>query len=303
MNYRKFAWWNTQWAYAGVRDPAAAEARRSGGYDDGKWEFTGDTSRRLGPDEGDSRHPDDGDGADGSDAARGARGATLPTWTPLLDQVGPRALERLRHRPAAAGRPEGRGGGIPEGDARWSRATPTAGSTSRARGSRKATSTAPKPMLEQGAERRSRAGQDALLPRHGAEERSGATTRRSRHLQAAAAQYPRDRVVLNQIGRVLFLQRAVQRGGRGVQKVLGDRSGRSAGALQPDALLPGPGQTREPPRGSRRSTNGSRPTSRRRRSPGRIASSIPTTTTSGSRSTSTAARRRPTARSAAVRPR
>ena len=24
VNYRKFAWWNTQWAFAGVRDPAAA---------------------------------------------------------------------------------------------------------------------------------------------------------------------------------------------------------------------------------------------------------------------------------------
>ena len=23
VNYRKFAWWNTQWAFAGVRDPAA----------------------------------------------------------------------------------------------------------------------------------------------------------------------------------------------------------------------------------------------------------------------------------------
>ena len=23
VNYRKFAWWNTQWAYAGVRDPVS----------------------------------------------------------------------------------------------------------------------------------------------------------------------------------------------------------------------------------------------------------------------------------------
>ena len=28
VNYRKFAWWNTQWAFAGVRDPAAAATRR-----------------------------------------------------------------------------------------------------------------------------------------------------------------------------------------------------------------------------------------------------------------------------------
>ena len=26
VNYRKFAWWNTQWAFAGVRDPAQHES-------------------------------------------------------------------------------------------------------------------------------------------------------------------------------------------------------------------------------------------------------------------------------------
>ena len=25
VNYRKFSWWNTQWAYAGVRDPIAED--------------------------------------------------------------------------------------------------------------------------------------------------------------------------------------------------------------------------------------------------------------------------------------
>ena len=29
VNYRKFAWWNTQWAFAGVRDPEHAGLRRS----------------------------------------------------------------------------------------------------------------------------------------------------------------------------------------------------------------------------------------------------------------------------------
>ena len=27
VNYRKFAWWNTQWAFAGVRDPAILARR------------------------------------------------------------------------------------------------------------------------------------------------------------------------------------------------------------------------------------------------------------------------------------
>ena len=49
VNYRKFAWWNTQWAFAGVRDPAAAERLDSRQvHDDGKWVFTGDTSKVSG---------------------------------------------------------------------------------------------------------------------------------------------------------------------------------------------------------------------------------------------------------------
>ncbi|HKB13017.1 MAG TPA: tetratricopeptide repeat protein, partial [Vicinamibacterales bacterium] len=48
VRYRKFAWWNTQWAYAGVRDPADARGRTGRGFDDGNWIFTGDTSRVSG---------------------------------------------------------------------------------------------------------------------------------------------------------------------------------------------------------------------------------------------------------------
>ena len=44
LNYRKFAWWNTQWAYAGVRDPQDPRPDVTRSYDDGKWVFTGDTA-------------------------------------------------------------------------------------------------------------------------------------------------------------------------------------------------------------------------------------------------------------------
>ena len=43
LNYRKFSWWNTQWAFAGVHDPAQAHPAVSQGYDDTKWVFTGST--------------------------------------------------------------------------------------------------------------------------------------------------------------------------------------------------------------------------------------------------------------------
>ena len=46
LNYRKFAWWNTQWAYAGVRDPNAPPPGPD--HDDAEWLFTGDTSNVSG---------------------------------------------------------------------------------------------------------------------------------------------------------------------------------------------------------------------------------------------------------------
>ncbi len=44
LNYRKFNWWNTQFAFAGVRDPTQQAFALSPHYDDGRWVFTGDTS-------------------------------------------------------------------------------------------------------------------------------------------------------------------------------------------------------------------------------------------------------------------
>ena len=44
VNHRKFDWWYTQWAYAGIRDPNADVEQPTAAYDDGQWVFTGDTS-------------------------------------------------------------------------------------------------------------------------------------------------------------------------------------------------------------------------------------------------------------------
>ncbi|MGH9804096.1 MAG: tetratricopeptide repeat protein, partial [Candidatus Acidiferrales bacterium] len=48
LHYRKFSWWNTHFSFAGVRDPAEPEPEVSPDYDDGRWVFTGDTSRVSG---------------------------------------------------------------------------------------------------------------------------------------------------------------------------------------------------------------------------------------------------------------
>jgi len=44
LNYRKFMWFNNQFSYAGVEDASTAKADVTPSYDDRKWAFTGDTS-------------------------------------------------------------------------------------------------------------------------------------------------------------------------------------------------------------------------------------------------------------------
>ncbi len=39
LNYRKFSWWNTQWSFAGVRDPAEPHPDVAKDHDDGHWVF------------------------------------------------------------------------------------------------------------------------------------------------------------------------------------------------------------------------------------------------------------------------
>jgi len=43
LNYRKFSWWFTQFAFAGIHDPSQHNPAVSTGYDDAKWVFTGGT--------------------------------------------------------------------------------------------------------------------------------------------------------------------------------------------------------------------------------------------------------------------
>ena len=170
MNYRKFAWWNTQWAFAGVRDPAAALVCAEPAFDDGRWVFTGIDVDGVGPHEKDSGHSDDGDGRThrihrghrcrGGGAARRAAAASL----------GARAVERLRHRAAAAGRSERRRSGVREsrGDGAEvrrrlgeHRACAAAGRQPRRR----------RRGAAAGAGRRSETREDPFLPRRDAEER------------------------------------------------------------------------------------------------------------------------------------
>jgi Flp pilus assembly protein TadD len=48
MNYRKFSWWNTGFSFAGVRDPMVPDFGLGPGFDDGPFVFSGDTSKVSG---------------------------------------------------------------------------------------------------------------------------------------------------------------------------------------------------------------------------------------------------------------
>ncbi|MGB9405255.1 MAG: tetratricopeptide repeat protein [Candidatus Acidiferrales bacterium] len=48
LNYRKFAWINTQFSFAGVKDPNDASPSVTSDYDDTHWVYTGDTSNVSG---------------------------------------------------------------------------------------------------------------------------------------------------------------------------------------------------------------------------------------------------------------
>ncbi|HKV28278.1 MAG TPA: tetratricopeptide repeat protein [Candidatus Acidoferrales bacterium] len=48
LNYRKFSWWFTQFAFGGIHDPVRYNPAVSPDYDDTKWVFTGDTKGASG---------------------------------------------------------------------------------------------------------------------------------------------------------------------------------------------------------------------------------------------------------------
>ena len=48
VNYRKFSWWNTQFSFAGVRDPKEPSAAASPNFDDAHYVFTGEPAKMPG---------------------------------------------------------------------------------------------------------------------------------------------------------------------------------------------------------------------------------------------------------------
>ncbi len=205
VNYRKFAWWNTQWAFAGVRDPAQPTYSIARGHDDGRWVFTGDTSTVSG---GIKAIPDIPITVMAESAATLnviEQDAAAPAVKPFMD---PSVRERwndygiglllqgdLKGAEAVFEKVTVMEPGYADGWVNVGRARLQEGNLAGA-----------EQVLRRALEVSPRLAKThfflaSVLKNDGRfDEALG-------HLRTAAALYPRDRVVRNQLGRVLFLQR------------------------------------------------------------------------------------------------
>ena len=205
VNYRKFAWWNTQWAYGGIRDPTQKEFALTPSYDDGKWVFAGDTSKVSGEVKAIPDIPTTVMAQGQASLRVLPRGAQLPETAPLTN---PAVRERwndygiglllqgdIRNAEATFLKVTKMDPGYADGWVNVARARIQEGNMSAGRD-----------MLQKALEI-----DPALAKTHfflGVALKSlGEYDESLTHFRAAAALYPRDRVVVNQLARVLFLKR------------------------------------------------------------------------------------------------
>jgi Flp pilus assembly protein TadD len=226
MNHRKFSWWNTQFSYAGVRDPSVPDFALSADYDDGRWVFTGDTTNVSGvlkeiPDlpvtviaedtitldlVEDSGGPASGAGQ----AGRGAPGPERLAADLAAAVPEPQAYDRERWNDYGIGM-------LLQGDLvaaraafeRVTRIEPGYASGFVNLGRvyvQEGDHEAAMPVLEQALSKDPDLASAHFFLALSLKAR-GRYDDALGHLRRAAEQYPRDRVVRNQIGRILFLQR------------------------------------------------------------------------------------------------
>jgi tetratricopeptide (TPR) repeat protein len=205
LNYRKFAWWNTQFSFAGVRDSAHQGYSVTPGHDDGRWIFTGDTSGVSGKVKAIPDLPITVMAEAAAEIRVLAKDAPEPPAQAALD---PSVRERwndygiglllqgdLKGAEAAFLKVTQAEPGYADGWVNVGRARLTEGNLEGA-----------EEML-----RKALAIDPGLAKTHfflgSMLKQDGRYDEALGHLRRAAALYPRDRVVRNQIGRVLFLER------------------------------------------------------------------------------------------------
>jgi tetratricopeptide (TPR) repeat protein len=205
VNYRKFAWWNTQWAYAGVRDASQPPFALAHGHDDGRWVFTGDTARVSGDVKAIPDIPTTVMAESVATLSVVDRGSPVGPAKPFLDQsvrerwndygIGLLLQGHLKGAEAVFSsvtemEPAYADGWVNVGRARLQEGN-LAGAEEMFRRALTVDPHLAKSHFFLGTVLKNDGRYDEALE----------------HLAVAAEQYPRDRVVRNQLGRVLFLQR------------------------------------------------------------------------------------------------
>ena len=218
VNYRKFAWWNTQWAFAGVRDPAQKAFSLGPGHDDGKFVFTGSTANVSGEIKAIPDIPIT------IMAESKATLRVISAASPLPDTkavTNPSVRERwndygiglllqgdIRNAEAVFLKVTQMEPGYADGWVNVARARIQEGNMSAA-----------EEVLRKALEIDQRLAKSHFFLAT-ALKSLGRYDDALEHLRIAAGQYPRDRVVLNQLGRVLFLKREYQAAVNEFKKVL-----------------------------------------------------------------------------------
>jgi tetratricopeptide (TPR) repeat protein len=216
VNYRKFAWWNTQWAFAGVRDPAQ-KADVAPSYDDGRWLFTGSTANVSGQIKAIPAIPTT------VMATANATLTVVPKGTSTV--VKPLLSKDVRERWNDYGIGLLLQGDIKNAEASFLKVTEMEPgyadgwvNVARAR-IQEGNMTAAEDML-----RKALSIDPKLAKTHfflgTSLKAQGRYDEALEHFRTAASLYPRDRVVLNQLGRVLFLKRQYAAATETFQRVL-----------------------------------------------------------------------------------
>ena len=204
VNYRKFSWWNTHFAFAGIRDPAQGDYASSPDFDDGRWIFKGDTSDVSGnvkqvPDlpiitlaatEVDLKVAGPGESVDA------ATPATLPEDRERWNDYGIGLLLQGDLRGAEAAFLQ-----VTKIDPAYADGWINAARAAIAEGNLDKAQAALDEALKRGPDlARAHFFQGQVLKSRGQYDWA------LEHFRRAHDQYPRDRVVLNEMGRTLFLQ-------------------------------------------------------------------------------------------------
>jgi tetratricopeptide (TPR) repeat protein len=218
LNYRKFAWWNTQWAFAGIRDPSQPSFALAHGHDDGRFIFAGDTSKVSGPIKAIPDIPTTVMASAETDIRVVPRDAKLPDARAFTDKtvrerwndygIGLLLQGDIRNAEVTFLKVTEMDPGYADGWVNVARARIQEGNMSGAE-------TVLRKALEI---------DPGLAKTHfflaTALKSFGKYDEALTHLRTAEEKYPRDRVVQNQLGRVLFLKRQFKEAVEALTKVL-----------------------------------------------------------------------------------